>query len=262
MTHIAKQRSISHFFSLIWVKAWFNLKSETNKTYLSYLWWIIEPALYMIVFYVIFGVVLERGGPGFIWYLLSGLIPFQWFSKTVTESYGSILSGKNLMQQIQITPLFFPLAKFVKTTLKQIPVFMVLFLILGFAGSAVKISYLGTLIVVLLQALFMIPFCFLISMIVPFVRDLIRLIPIFLQFMLFSSGVFYSTSRIPDEWVDIFYLNPVAVLLSQYRRVLVDGQLPDLSSVGYILLITGILILLVSILYHNKKLDFSRVVNE
>lgn len=259
---MSKQISPKHFFSLLWVKAWFNLKSETNKTYMSYLWWIIEPTLYMTVFYVIFGLVLERGGPGFIWYLLTGLIPFQWFSKTVTESASSILSGKGLMQNIRITPLFFPLAKILKTSLKQIPVFFVLFLVLGFSGDKIEVNAMGALIVIVLQALFMIAFCFLLALLVPFVRDLTRVIPIFLQFLLFSSGVFYSTSRIPENWIEIFNLNPVARILSQYRRVLVDGQLPEPTSVGYILVITLMLFILVFILYKSSQLNYSRLVNE
>ncbi len=259
---MSAQMSLSQFFSLLWVKAWFNLKSETSKTYLSYLWWIIEPALYMTVFYVVFGLILERGGPGFIWFLLTGYVPFQWFSKSLTESASSILQGKGLMQKLQITPLFFPLASILKTGFKQVPVFVVLFLTLSFGGDKVDINWGGFMVVMILQLIFIISLCILVSLIVPYIRDVVRIIPIFNQFMLFTSGVFYSVSRIPEEWQALFYLNPVAGLLSQYRRVLLEGNWPDPAVLFYICMFILPLLVIILTLYHTHSSDYARAANE
>jgi len=46
---------------LIWTKALFNLRSEVQRNYLSYGWWVLEPLLHMIVYYVVFGLLLSRG---------------------------------------------------------------------------------------------------------------------------------------------------------------------------------------------------------
>ena len=46
-------------FLLIKVRA--NLTSEMSRTYLSYLWWVVEPALFIAVLYLVFGLMLRRG---------------------------------------------------------------------------------------------------------------------------------------------------------------------------------------------------------
>ena len=255
-------RSLSQFASLVWTKAWFNLKSETRKNYLSYLWWIIEPVMYMIVFYVIFGLVLERGGPGFVWYLITGLVPYQWFSKTILESADSISKGKGLMRFVHISPLFFPLYKNVKTCLKQIPVFIVLFLAIYIADFPIGLNWIALIPILLAQFLFMMSLSFVISLCVPYARDLIRLIPIAVQFVLFSSGIFYSTERIPGQWQDMFYANPMAALIHMYREVLVDQSWPDANLFLNVLYVTAGLSILAMLLYWKLAKTYARVVNE
>ena len=225
-----------HFASLVWTKAIFNLKSEVSKTHLSYLWWVLEPVLYMVVFYVVFGLLLERGGPGFIPYLLVGLVPFQWLSKSIIESSGSILQGKNLMLRVRINPLFFPLSRLVTSTLKGIPVFILLIIYLLASGYMPAISWLALPWILFLQALFTLGLCFVLAMVIPYLQDLRRLIPLGIQFILFSSGVFYTTERIPSEWIEIFFLNPVACLLHLYHQLFLYNKWPDPALSGYIII--------------------------
>ncbi|OBX34299.1 hypothetical protein A8U91_03352 [Halomonas elongata] len=89
-----RRRTLRMFWDLVWTKARLNLKSEASQNHLRYLWWILDPVLYMTVFYVVFGLLMERGGEGFIAYLLTGLVPFQWFAKTVQHTSNSIVGGR------------------------------------------------------------------------------------------------------------------------------------------------------------------------
>src|SRR5690606_38957070 len=100
---------LKQFLQLTLVKVQLNLKSEARKSYLSYIWWILEPALVVGVFYLVFGVLFSRGTPVFLVFLLCGQIPFLWFSRTITNGSASIEQGRGLMQQIEIPKIFFPL---------------------------------------------------------------------------------------------------------------------------------------------------------
>ena len=56
----------SRFIELVFFKAYADLRAEADRYYISFLWWIVEPLLYMSAFYIIFEVVFHRGGPGFV----------------------------------------------------------------------------------------------------------------------------------------------------------------------------------------------------
>lgn len=47
---------LKQFFELVDIQARMSLKAEASKLYLSYLWWILEPILYVLVFYFVFDV--------------------------------------------------------------------------------------------------------------------------------------------------------------------------------------------------------------
>ena len=252
----------SHFASLVWNKAVFNLKSETSKTHLSYIWWVVEPIIYMIIFYVVLGLILQRGGPDFIPFLLTGLVPFQWISKSIIESSESILQGRGLMLQIKISPLFFPLTRIVTTTLKEIPGFVLLITFILLTGYSPGISWLALPLILCLQLLFTVALCFVIALAMPFVRDLKRLIPVGVQFILFSSGVFYPTDFISKEWIDIFFLNPVAGLFHLYRQILLQGEWPDFGICAYIFSVTSVILFSVWLIYRRTAPIYAKIINE
>lgn len=229
------QRSGLDFAELVWTKAWFNLKSEAGKNQLNYLWWVIEPLMFMAVYYVVFTLLLSRGGDNYVAYLLSGVMPFQWFAKTTQHASNSIMQGRGLMQSVRVSPLFFPLVSLFQNTGKQIPVFGLLAVLISITGHPPTIHWLGLIPIILLQLFFLGVLGCMLAVMIPFARDLANLVPVGINFTLFASGVFYTLDTIPGQWLNLFLANPVANLLHQYRLVLVENSWPDWSMVGWLL---------------------------
>ncbi len=257
-----RRRNWRNFVDLIWTKARLNLKSEANRNHLRYVWWILDPLLYMAVFYVVFGLLLHRGGEGFVAYLLTGLVPFQWFAKTVQHASNTIIEGRGLMNQVRISPLFFPLVAVVQNAGKQTLVFLMLVLFLIIYGLPPTIHWFALAPVILLQFLLMTVVGCALAMLIPFARDLINLVPTGLQFLLFASGVFYTLDTIPEHWHDLFLSNPMASLLYQYRLILLDGQWPDWTQMGWVASGSVLGVLLVILAYRRLEGLFPRVVVE
>ncbi|HIB76240.1 MAG TPA: ABC transporter permease, partial [Flavobacteriales bacterium] len=69
---------------LVLYKVRTDLRSEVSQNHLSLLWWVLEPVLYMTVFYLVFGLLLKRGGgPEYVPFLLTGLASWKWFDSAV-----------------------------------------------------------------------------------------------------------------------------------------------------------------------------------
>jgi len=73
------------------------LTAETARTYLSYVWWLLEPILTIAVFYVVFGMLFERGGEGFVSFLLLGVTAWFWFQHSISKSVTSIRKEARMM---------------------------------------------------------------------------------------------------------------------------------------------------------------------
>ena len=253
---------LSRLLELIWTKAIFNLRSEVHRNYLSYGWWVLEPLLHMIIYYLVFGLLLQRGSENFTVFLLSGLIPWMWFSKAVSGSSNSILGGQNLMLQVGLPPIIFPLVNLLQAFLKQIPVFMILFGFIWLQGFASGAQWWALIPVIITQALLTIAFACTVAAVIPFIRDLSYLVPTGLTFLMFLSGIFYDYRTISEEWQELFLLNPVAFLLKCYREIFIDGVMPDLATLTWWGFGSAIACLLLMLAYNRLRYIYPRIVLE
>ena len=258
----SKSKSWMHLWELIWTKSQLNLKSEAKQNYLRHVWWVLDPLLYMAVFYIVFAVMLERGGEGYLGYLLTGLIPFQWFAKTIQLSSNSILSGRGLMNQVKIPAIFFPLVVVTQTTGKQMIIFAMLVLFLLFYGIEPGIHWFALIPIMFVQCVLIILIACIVAMVIPFVRDLTNLVPTGVQFVMFASGIFYSVDHLSDELKSYFYMNPVALLLREYRTVLLGGNWPDWISLFWLASVSAIALGILVIVYKKLSSLYPRVVIE
>ena len=264
MTSIKKHVDTNRTQSLeiVWIKAKFNLRAEVQRNYLSYGWWIIEPLLYMAVYYVVFGVFLNRGGESFTTFLLTGLIPWMWFSKSVSSSSNSILAGQNLMLQTGLPTIFFPLITLLQVSLKQLPVFLILIIFIWSHGFSPNMHWWGLVPIIVVQTILTIAIACSIAAVIPFIRDLSYLVPTGLTLLMFLSGVFYDYRSISEEWQGVFMLNPIAFLLKSYRDVFMSTTSPDYAVLLFLGLCGAIGCILIFFFYQRLRYVYPRVVME
>jgi lipopolysaccharide transport system permease protein len=264
--NLSKQRGghakTIQLLELIWTKAVFNLRSEVHRNYLSYGWWVLEPLLHMVVYYLVFGLLLQRGGENYTVFLLTGLIPWMWFSKAVGSSSASILNGQNLMLQVGIPSIVFPLVSLLQATLKQLPVFVLLLSFIWLQGHVPGTHWWGLFPVIVVQALLTIAFACTVAAVIPFIRDLSYLVPTGLTFLMFLSGIFYDYRMISADWQELFLLNPVAFLLKCYREIFIDSVLPDLVTLTWWGLGSATACLLLMLVYKRLRYIYPRIVME
>lgn len=204
-----------------------SLLSETLRSRLGFLWWFLDPVLYMAVFYFVFAVIFERGGPDFVVKLLIALVLWRWFDNTVKACAGSLVNGKGLMRQVYVSKFLFPLAALLSQGIKSAVVLLVLILFLLVYGIDVNLAWFGLVPVLLVEFLFISGVGLLLASIIPFFPDLKTLIDYGIQLMFFLSGVFFEISQLPPDVQDYFLLNPMAMLIDQGRQVLLYQATPD-----------------------------------
>jgi lipopolysaccharide transport system permease protein len=230
------------------------LKSEASNLVLSYLWWILEPLLYVAVFYVVFEKILNRGGDDFLAFLIVGKIPFLWFSKSVNSSANSLLVGKGIMGQRDFPKHIFPYAYVQENAYKQWAVFLVLFILVLLQGYNITENWFWLPAVIVTNLLLILPLSMLASLIVAHIRDFRLLIQMSTLFLMFSSGIFWDIRKIADPEIQqfVFDYNPIAFLLDAYRQILMYQSQPDLAHLA---LIAGISLLLLIFMHWIFKLQ-------
>lgn len=231
-----------------------DLKTEIARRFLGFLWWIIEPVMYMTVFYIVFGMALRQGGPEYVPFLLSGMIAWKWFDGSVRQASLSIPMNSGLVQQIYVPKSLFALIQIFSNTFKFMIVLILLLAFLLVIGKVPTLEWFGLIPIILVQLLLIISVGLLLAAIIPFAQDLKLVVDNLLMLMMFMSGIFFNADRIPEAMRSVFELNPMVLLIAAYRDVLLSNKWPLWSALGYCVLISiPILAVALYTLHRNER---------
>lgn len=203
------------------------LTAEATRTYLGVVWWVLEPLIFMSIYYIIFGIVLQRGTEDFVVYLIIGIVFFQWFNGTVEQTQRAILANKGLFRMVPVNKTIFPLTAIVKSVFKFGIGVGILATMLAVFGYTPTFNYIYLPILVTVQLFMITGVSLVLCAIVPFLPDIANLVGHCMRIVLYSSGIFYTTDFIPNRYVDLFYLNPMAMIIHSYRNVLMYEKAPE-----------------------------------
>ena len=87
-----------------------DLKVRYKNSSLGVIWSMVNPLMYLVVFYVVFQLVLKAGIPYFPVFLLSGLLAWNLFSASLAGSTGSITGNASLVNKVWFPREILPLA--------------------------------------------------------------------------------------------------------------------------------------------------------
>jgi lipopolysaccharide transport system permease protein len=255
--------SRTHVIEVFFTKLVLNLKSEAAMTYLSFAWWLLEPALMVAVFYVVFGIFLAGGSTNYVVFLVCGIVPFSWLEKSVKNAAGSIAAGAGLISQASVPKALFPMLVVFQDAFKQLVVFSFMFVFL--IANGMEVSWVTPLVVFVMvtQLLVISAFAMVVSAITPFFPDFRLLISTAMMALMLGSGVFYSyLDVLMPEHRSLFLMNPMANLIKNYRQVLMDNTPPDWAALGYICLFSIAVILLMNRYYKRTDTLYARLITQ
>lgn len=237
-----------------------NLKSDVNVNYLGVIWWILEPAMLVVVFYVVFGLLFDRAGKDFLQILIVGIVSWLWIASTVSKSATSIFGARVLMAQVYLPKYCMPAIIILESVVKQLAVLIVLLVFLALT-SGMHLSWFWLPVLILVQLLMISAVSFWVAALVPFIPDIRYFVTAGLQMLMFCSGVFFRTINVPEQYKSLMIYNPVANLIAQYRQLLVAGAAPDVLALLMISLVSLLVLLAGFVFLKRFDLEYPRLMN-
>lgn len=208
-----------------------DLRVRYKQAILGFAWAVVTPLTMMVVFTLFIDRLanIETRGVPYPLFAFMGLVPWGFFSSTVSAGSGSLLSNIALVRKVYCPREVFPIAGMLVTafdTMISLLVLGVLFVITGFVPKAT--SYWVPLLF-LIQITFSMGLALTVSAVVIYLRDLRHALPLILQLGLFASPVAYSIADIvPSSYRQLYAaLNPMAPIIEGYRRAVLFGQPPE-----------------------------------
>lgn len=249
------------YIELITYRAFADFRAEVSRMYLGVLWWVLEPLLYVSVFYLIFGVGFRQSSsPTYVPFLMCGLIVWKWFDSTVRTASGTVAQSVGIMSQVYLPKVVFPMITVLTNCLKFLIILAIFLVFLHLYGMPVRGTWLWLLALIPLQLLFVASVAALAAGLVPILPDFGHAINYGMTFLFFASGIFFNIADMSPSAQHILRFNPALHLVELYRGALLRGEAPTPASVGYLLLWTAVFGLLAFALYRKMDRVYPRLV--
>lgn len=216
---------------LLWELALNDVKLLSKQSFLGYLWVVIQPLANSLLFLVVFNKLIgvESDGVPYFLYVLSGTIIWSYQSQSVGAAVASIIGRGEIVLKIYFPRVLLPLSKQVTALANATIGFVVLLVLL--LWYRIYPTWNFALLPFLL--LWMMACSFGISLVYAslnvYFRDMGRTVGFFLQAWMYLSPVVYTTSKIPEFWKPLYYLNPLVGLLDSFRWMLFGSSISGLT---------------------------------
>jgi lipopolysaccharide transport system permease protein len=211
---------------LFYFLSWRDILVRYKQTAIGIAWGILRPLLTMIVFTIIFGYLAKLPSEGVPYPILvfAAMLPWQFFSSSLTESSNSFITNANMLTKIYFPRLIVPASAVIVNLVD----FLISFVILGalmawyrFVPDARVLA-----LPLFLGMAFLASFglgLWLATLNVKY-RDFRYVVPFIAQFGLYISPVGFSSSVVPGKWRLLYSINPMVGVIDGFRWAILGGE--------------------------------------
>ena len=211
--------AVHRYRHALWLLTSRDLKVRYSTSALGYLWSILDPLLMSLIYWFVFTQVFHRpaGTEPYIVFLLSGLLPWMWFTGAVSDSTNAFTRSAKLVRSTSLPRSIWVnrivLAKGIEFVL-SLPVLAVFAI---FSGAHLTWYVLLFPVAILVQGLLIFGLGLIVAPLVVLFRDLERVVRLVLRILFYASPIIYGTQDLPQALQPWAVLNPLSGLFDTYR---------------------------------------------
>jgi lipopolysaccharide transport system permease protein len=208
-----------------------DLKLKYRGSVLGFVWSLANPVLMIAVYTVAFTYILQLRTPGFVFYLMLGVLAWTFFANAISMSAGAVVDNGGLVRSVwfprailPIATVLFNFAQYLLTLLVFLPILMLLYRV---SPAAPMLAYPVFLV---LQLMFTVGVALLLAVGTAFFRDVRHLVEVALPMLFWATPIVYETTQLPAGVRTLVLLTPVSPYVTAYHDVFYYRQWPSAET--------------------------------
>ena len=227
-------REILRYRNLLFQMVRRDVVTRYKRSILGIAWTMLNPLGTTLVLAIVFSQVFGADEQYAV-YVLSGLMPWTFFSQTTNACIAGLLWGGSLIHRIFMPRTVFAVSAIgtglVNLLLSLVPLFGLILV----TGVKLSLSVFLLPVAILFLAMFSLGVGLFLSSIAIRFADIADMYQIILTAWFYLSPIIYKVEYIPEQYIWIVKLNPMFYLINFFRAFVYDGRFPSLEEY----LITG-----------------------
>ena len=217
---------------LIYFIVWKDIKVRYKQTALGVIWIIIQPIITILVFSYIFGGLLKvsSGGVPYPVFAFAGLLPWTYFSASLSRSSTSLVGNSNLITKVYFPRLILPLAGAITGLIDLAISFVVFFILMALYSINLTNWIFGLPLFLFLGFINVFGFSLWFSALNVRYRDIVFIVPFILQIWMYITPIIYQNTLIPEQFRFLLLLNPITGVVDGFRGSLLGVNMDQINS--------------------------------
>ena len=215
-------KELRRYRDLFYFLVWRDIKVLYAQTVLGFSWAILNPAIQIVVFSVIFGKVanIETDGIPSVLFSTVAIIPWTYMSDAMNAASQSLVAGKNILGKIYFPRVLYPLTPILAKLVDFSISLSILVLVMVYYQTALTWNLL--LLPVLVLAMMLVPTgigMWLAALAIRY-RDIKFAMTFVIKLLIYSAPILYTASAIPESIRFWYSLNPIVGVIEGFRASL------------------------------------------
>jgi len=250
-------RDLWRYRELFYFLSWRDILIRYKQTVVGIAWAVVRPFLTMLVFTFIFSRVAKLHAGGSTPYALlvmAGMLPWQFFANSLTESSNSLIENTNLISKVYFPRLIIPSSSVITSFIDFLITLVIMALMMVWYRFAPDwhIVFLPLFILLAIACAFG---CGLwLAALNAEYRDFRYIIPFVVQFGLYLSPVGFSSNIVPAQWRIVYALNPCVGIIDGFRWSMLGGE-SALWLPGVLMSVTITCTICVSSIWYFRRME-------
>ena len=202
-----------------------DLKARYRGSVLGFVWSFINPLLLLTIYSFVFSVVLpglhSKETEPYALFMFCGILPWTWFSASLTEAAGSLISGGNLIKKVlfpaEVLPIVSVLANMVHFVL-GLPILAIFLIYYQRPPDALGLLWFP--VAMFVQLVFTCALALILSALAVHFRDIRDILSNLLTLWFFSTPIIYWIKEAPGLGKQVLDFNPMTHVIVSYQEIL------------------------------------------
>lgn len=210
-----------------------NLKLKYRRSFLGYLWSVLNPLFIMIVMAVVFSTMFKRAIPNFPLYLFCGQLLFNFMNNSTHQAISSITGSAALLKKTYVPKYIFTLARITSGTVDLLLSFGALIIVMIATKAPFTWHALLFPIVIVQLYVFCVGLGLFLAQANVFFKDIQYIYNALTTAWMYLTPIFYDLEFLPEQlqW-GVKTFNPMYYYVTQFRDIVWAGKLPEPELVG------------------------------
>lgn len=207
-----------------------DLKIQYRRSFLGYLWSLLNPLLMMMVQVIIFSRLFQSSINNFPLYVICGNALFAFFSTASSDAMHSIIWNGSLIRKVYIPKYIFPISRVMSAFVTLIFNLVAIVIVMIFTRQPFFWTQLLFPIPLFLLFIFTCGMSLLLSALNVYFRDIEHIYGILIMAWTYASCLFYPADIIPSEWHFVITFNPMYHIINIFRCMIMWQQVGPVNT--------------------------------